>query len=467
MNKKTKIVATIGPASENGEVIEKLILAGVNLFRFNLKHNDFDWHQNTIKKVREIAKKLDYNIGTIADLQGPEVRIETFEGKEVEIKEGESLFIGPTTNSNKTITLNPKEVISNLEVGDTAFIDDGDLELQIIGSKNGVVEAKVEIDYIIKNRKSLNILKKTIDLPLLSERDLVVLEMIPKIDPDYIALSFVRTKEDIETLRSKLKEIGATSKIIAKIENSSAINNLEEIIKVTDAVMVARGDLGVEVAMGELAFWQKRMIDLSRKYNKPVIVATQMMQSMVHNYHPTRAEATDVANAIFDGTDALMLSEETATGDHPVKVIKEMNKIAEFCEKNGVAKSIELKLDSTTEVLVRAAANIIKNSGQFPIKAIIVFTESGDTARILSKYRFKIPIVAVTNNSDTVRSLALSYGVLPLLKEFPENQFRMEDPIFKKLINFEFIEKDDNVLVIHGNNWMTAGQTSDISLIKV
>ena len=468
MNKKTKIVATIGPASESEEILEQLIKNGADLFRFNLKHNDFDWHKKTIFKAREVAKKINKKIGIIADFQGPELRVETKNGENVEVKSGESIFITDKFIENeKNIKINPSLVIKQIKIGDIVFLDDGDLELKIINRKGNILEAKTERNYIIKNRKSLNIPSRSFDLPLLATRDMEALARMDEIKVDYIALSFVRNKEDIKILKKLLFKINPKIGVIAKIENASAIKNLAEIISVADGVMVARGDLGIEVPIRELAFWQKTIIDLSRKNNKPVIVATQMLKSMIENHRPTRAEATDVSNAVFDGVDALMLSEETAIGKYPARVVNEMTNIAIFSENNGNIREIEVEPESSTEVLVDAAVNIIKNNKKLPIKAVIIFTQSGNTARIFSKYRLNIPIVAITDKREIAGKLLMSYGVNPYYKKFRENNFKITKKLIEELIGFDFINNGDNIVMIHGNNWMESGSTSDISLITV
>jgi len=468
MKRKTKIIATIGPASESKEILSQLIENGVDLFRFNLKHNDFDWHKKTIVKAKEIAKKLNKKIGIIIDFQGPELRVETKNGENLEVEAGESIFIADKFIENgKNIKINPSLVIKQIKVGDVVFLDDGDLELKIINKKGNVLEAKSERNYVIKNRKSLNVPTRSFDLPLLANRDMEALARIDELKIDYIALSFVRNKEDVVILKKLLHKINPKIGVIAKIENASAIKNLEEIILVADGVMVARGDLGIEVPIRELAFWQKTIIDLSRQNNKPVIVATQMLKSMIENHRPTRAEATDVSNAVFDGTDALMLSEETAVGKYPARVVSEMTNIAVFSENNGNIREIKVEPESSTEILVDAAVNIIKNNKKLPIKAVIIFTQSGNTARIFSKYRLNIPIVAITDKRDIAGKLLMSYGVNPYYKKFKENNFKITKKLIDELIGFDFINNGENIIIIHGNNWMETGSTSDISLITV
>lgn len=361
MIKKTKIIATIGPASSSQEVIDKLILAGTNLFRFNLKHNTTEWHQKTVDLVIEKARQIGKIVGIIVDIP------------------------------------------------------------------------KVEMGTLINN-------------------------------VDFIALSYIRSADEVLSLRKLLAEKGFGAKIIAKIENGDAIKNLSEIAEKSDAIMIARGDLGIEVPIEQLAFWQKTIINWCRSKNKPVIVATQMLQSMVNNPTPSRAEATDVANAVFDGTDAIMLSEESAIGKYPVEAVEQMVKICVFCEGRMEVKKVVKLSKSPTEILVSAASMIVEKSEELPISAVVVFSQSGNTVRVLSSNRLKTPIVAITDNQEILQLLSLSFGVVPYFKKFESIHFRIEDPVFDELVNEDILKRGNSILVVHGNNWLSAGATSDISL---
>lgn len=468
MNKKTKIIATIGPACESEEMLRRLIAEGVNIFRFNLKHNIFEWHKKVINRAKEIAKEMQVEIGILIDFQGPEIRIETNNGGDLKLVEGESLFIADEfVDDKKIIKISPSVAIKKMKVGEVVYLNNGDLKLSVVKKNNKLVELRSENTAIIKNRKSMNLISEGLDLPILANRDMEALARLEQINPDYIALSFVRNQKDIQILKSLLEKINDRVKVVAKIENLSAIKNIEDIIKISDGVMIARGDLGIEIPIKELAFWQKKIIDLCRKESKPVIVATQMLGSMVENSQPTRAEATDVSNAIFDGTDILMLSEETSIGKHPIKVVKEMSEIASFCEDIEEIRNITIETKSATEVLVDAAVNIILNNKNLKIKAVVIFTESGKTARIFSRYRLNLPIIAMTDKPGTVKSLIMSYGVEPYYKEFNETNFRMPKSLVKNVSNIVTLDGGDTLVVIHGNNWMKSGSTSDISLVTV
>ena len=468
MEKKTKIIATIGPASESVEVMEKMIMDGVNIFRFNLKHNEFEWHKRMIRRSRIVAKRLKKKLGIMVDFQGPEIRLETKDKNNIEISPGGVFWFNSKFNKDsRVIKVNPKIAINYIKKGSKVFIDDGNVEGLIKGRDGNGIKVEVKEFSMIKNGKSLNLMSEDLDLPILSENDKENLTRLNEINPDYIALSFVRNEKDILYLKNELKNINSAIKVIAKIENRRAIKNIEEIIKASDGIMIARGDLGIEIPINELAFWQKNIIDLCRLNCKPVIVATQMLQSMVTNNRPTRAEATDVSNAVFDGTDALMLSEETSIGVNPVRVIREMSSIAVFAENYLNTRVLKIEPRNKTEVLVDAAVKIIQTNRDLKIGAIVIFTQSGNTARIFSRYRNNLPIIAITDNKDTAKGLTITYGVKSYVKKFSKTYFKMPQSIIKTLTKTKQISHGDSLLVIHGNNWMETGSTSDISLVAV
>ncbi|MEP7166532.1 MAG: pyruvate kinase [Candidatus Woesebacteria bacterium] len=330
--KRTKIVATIGPVSDSPELIEALIKAGTDVFRFNMKHADRTWHEERIDRVREVCKAKGLDVGILIDLQGPEVRLETPEKKEVTIAQNELVSFCLLPKDDKHIVIPTPEVYPAVRVGQLLLIDDGNSEFEIIEVHDQEIKARSRQDCIIKHRKSVNFPGADIDLPAMTEDDYKKIEMRNMAQVDFVALSFTRTKKDVEILRAELDQRGVHSKICAKIENQIALDHLEEIVAVSDVVMVARGDLAVEIPYERLAFEQKRMIKMCNEMKKPVITATQMLHSMVHNMRPTRAEMCDVANAVYDGTDATMLSEESAGGEHPLMAVEAMNRILSFTE---------------------------------------------------------------------------------------------------------------------------------------
>ncbi len=466
--KKTKIMATIGPACESEEIIEKMILEGVNIFRFNLKHNTFEWHKKMAKRVKEVATKNNRKIGIMLDLQGPEVRIETKEGFPVEIKKGGVFWINRSLDKdNRVIKIDPEVALKFIKKNQNIFIDDGSVEGRVKGHDGRGIKIEVEEDSIINHRKSLNIISEELDLPILARRDKETIDRLSEINPDYISLSFVRDETDIVYLKKIIKKIDPEIKIIAKIENQRAVKNIEKIIEKSDGILIARGDLGIEIPIEQLAFWQKKITDLCRLSSKPVIVATQMLQSMTENNRPTRAEVTDVSNAVFDGIDVLTLSDETSVGKNPIKVIREMSKIINFTENSMMTRKLIIEPKTSTEVLVDAAVNIIQSNQDLKIGGVIIFTQSGNTARIFSRYRINLPIIAVTDNTDTAKGLTVSYGVEPYLEKFEKASFNMPLNLINRLVEAKVILKGESLLVMHGNNWMESGSTSDISLVTV
>lgn len=330
--KRTKIVATIGPVSDSPEQIEAMIRAGVNIFRFNMKHADRAWHEERIDRVRAVCSEKGLDVGILIDLQGPEVRLETLDKKEVSISSDELVTFSLFPIDDKHIVIPTPEVYPAVRVGQLLLIDDGNSEFEIIETHATEIKARARQNCVIKHRKSVNFPGADIKLPSLTEDDYKKIEMRNMDTVDFVALSFTRTKEDVAILRKELDARGVKSKICGKIENQIALDHLEEIIQVSDVLMVARGDLAVEIPFERLAYEQKRMIKLCNEMRKPVITATQMLHSMVHNLRPTRAEMCDVANAVYDGTDATMCSEETAGGEHPLLVVQTMARILSFTE---------------------------------------------------------------------------------------------------------------------------------------
>lgn len=331
--RRTRIVATVGPACDSADTLRALIGAGTDIFRFNMKHATRDWHDERIARVREIALNAKKKIGILIDLQGPEIRLETVERRDVSFKAGEMVTFRLVPKDNRDIGIPTKELFSTVKPGTLILIDDGAVELTVnseVGSD--WFSAKISTDYTIRHRKSINLPGVDIDLPSLIDDDLTKLDMQNIAMVDFVALSFTRTKKDVEILRGELQKRNISAWITAKIENQMALDNLDEIIEAADSVMVARGDLGVETPIEKLAFNQKLIIKKCREKNKPVITATQMLHSMVENPRPTRAEACDVSNAVYDGTDATMLSEETAGGKYPVETVKMMESIVSFTE---------------------------------------------------------------------------------------------------------------------------------------
>jgi len=465
MEKKTKIVATVGPASEDPKIIENMILQGVDVFRLNIKHNNLEWHEKIIKRIKKIVKALSKNTAIMMDLQGPEIRLETKDGEDLEIEVGETFLLAQNfVEGRKSVRIKQVKFFDRVKRGDEIFVDDGKIQLRVLVKRTGMIETIVERAGLVRNNSGVNIPGRSWGLPMLTARDKQGLKMVKRLEVDMVALSFVRRKEDIEKLRRIIDKNSSRAKIVAKIENELALKNLDKIIEVTDAVMIARGDLGVEVPLEQLVFWQKKIIRKCRMMGKSVLVATQMLASMVENSHPTRAEVSDVSNAVFDGTDGLMLSEETALGRFPVRAVREMRLIAKFCEENSDCPPIERRTKGPGETLAEAVAGIIQDDNEFKIAAVVVFTHSGETARMISSYRLKIPVVAVTDDGVTLKELQLCFGVIPHQAKFGRDKFDIENPIFDRLAKAGYFNQDDKVIVIHGTNWLHQGSTSSISI---
>lgn len=473
MTKSTKIVATIGPATESNEIIAQLIQAGMNVARFNTKHGTPEWHAERMLRVRTVSRELNTPVGILLDLQGPEIRITLPTGEPFAVSEGDTVvFTSQQDATDPRTPIIPQVVVDTLAVDNEISIDDGIGEFIIVEKTETTLTTKALGSFEVKQRKTLNTPGIIIDLPSLIPADIVQLDGANNDLVDFVGLSFVRNKADIEFLRNELNVRGLTAAIVAKIENQSAIDNFDEILEVADAIMVARGDLAVEVPFEELTHWQKEIIQKSREKGVPVITATQMLKSMVENPRPTRAEVSDVANAIYDGTDAVMLSEETTIGNYPVKAVKTQAKIASYNEQFAAPPTIKTKDDDASACITYAAVALLKfarlESNSVRIDKIVCFTETGRTARNIVKFRPNIPVHALTSNEQSYRKLSLSYGVTSHIIDLPENS-KLEDShhILGKIVELGIGTSGENILLLHGTFWKQAGLTNTVSILQV
>lgn len=415
--KKTKIVATMGPASTNSkEVLKEMILNGTNVCRLNFSHGKHEDHLRTIQMVREINAELDVDVALLADLQGPKIRIGEVENNSIELINGTQLII--TTNScignAQKVYLTYKEFPKDVAVGDLVMMDDGKLQLEVTATnREDEVTTKVINGGILSSKKGVNLPNTKISLPCLTVKDLRDLDFALEHNVDWIGLSFVRSAKDIEDLRKLISKKNKHSKIIAKIEKPEAVKDIEAIIRATDAVMIARGDMGVELPMEQVPNIQKMIIRKSRSFGKPTIVATQMMESMITNFSPTRAEVNDVANAVLDGADAVMLSGETSVGKFPVEVIKAMSKIVLEIEKNEEIYHKEEVPERSEDRFISDSIcfNATRLAQRVSAKAIITMTFSGYTAYKISSQRPKSDIFVFTENRQILTQLNLVWGV--------------------------------------------------------
>ena len=471
----TKIVATIGPSSESYENLRKCIDAGVNVCRFNFSHGSHEEHKRKFDNIKRIEKETGKKIGIIADIQGPKLRIGRFKNEE-EVLDNGQIFIFDNNEElgDKTRVNLPNITILNaLKVGDFILINDGKIKVEVIEKNKDSVKTKVIVGGVISDRKSFNVPNTVVDLPIFTEKDLDDVEYALSIGVDYIAASFVQTPKDIEYAK---KLINGRAWLISKIERpSAAFEHLEKIIELSDAIMIARGDLGVEVKPEIVPILQKKMIKICKEKRKPVIVATHLLETMINNTFPTRAEASDVANAVYDCTDCVMLSAETAQGKYPVEAVEMMANIIKQVENDEEYKKYrqlstsDLKSNTIGDIMTCVASDI---TYQTDIKATVAYTTSGTTAINLSKHKPNAPIVAVSTDEKTVARLTLCWGVIPQLVD-ETNSDKIDDisrDIVKKL---NLAKENDKVVLTFGKGTATSktifkqGSTTLVSVIDV
>ena len=417
LKRRTKIVATIGPATQSEEIITDLIKAGVTTFRLNFSHGDHKDHQERIKTIRKVSEKLDLDIGILQDLQGPKIRLGRFKDGPVKVKKGDKFSLTSNevecTKSIANVTYN--KLAQEVTSGKRILLDDGKIEMIVekVDIGNNLLECKVTVGGVLSNNKGVNFPDVQLSVKALTDKDIEDLEFGLTAGVDWIALSFVRNPSDINEIKNLINKNGHSIPVVAKIEKFEAIDQIDSILPLCDGVMVARGDLGVEMPAEEVPLLQKELIRKANTLGIPIITATQMLDSMASNPRPTRAEVSDVANAILDGTDAVMLSNETAVGDYPVEAVETMATIARRIERDYPLKAIESHLPSTIPNAISAAVSNIAR--QLDAGAIIPLTKSGSTARNVSKFRPPTPILATTTERSVARSLQLVWGVTPLL----------------------------------------------------
>lgn len=473
MLKKTKIVCTLGPASNSEEVIEGMLKAGMNVARLNFSHGTHEGHKNTINMFRAVRDKMNIPAAVLLDTKGPEIRLGDFENGHEVIGNGDK-FILTADNVSGTkdkVSITYKDLPQQVEPGTRILIDDGRIELkvtEIIG--NDIVCSVIEGGKV-SNRKGVNIPGKSLDLEYISEADRRDILFGIEMDVDYIAASFVRTGDDVRAIRKLLKENGGENiKIISKIENLEGIDNFSKILELSDGIMVARGDMGVEVDFEKLPGLQKKFIKECCKAGKTVITATQMLESMTSNPAPTRAEITDVANAVFDGTSAVMLSGESAAGQFPVETVKVMTKIVAQAEMDAEEvnqyKFLEVESDASdvSNAIGHAACTTARDINA---SAVVALTTSGYTAERMAKYKPAAPIIAATPNIKTYHQQALTRGVYPVLTEYSDNWTELMDEAVKGAERMNFVNKNDLIVLSAGMPLQVAGTTNLIRVISV
>lgn len=466
--RKTKIICTIGPASENKEVLTKLCQAGMNVARLNFSHGTHEEQQKKINLIREIREELDLPIAIMLDTKGPEYRIKTFEDGKITLKDGD-MFAFTTDDivgNQQRVSVNYDHLIEDLSVGDRILVNNGLVICEVVELKGKDAICKVLAGGVLSNRKSMNFPNKVMNHKFLSEADKRDLLFGIKNDVDFVAASFVSSKQDVLDLRNFLNENGGKEiDIIAKIENRAGVDNIEEICEIADGIMIARGDLGVEIPFTELPSIQKYLIDKCRLLGTRVITATEMLESMIQNPRPTRAELSDVANAVYDGTSAIMLSGETASGKYPVEAVKYMAEIARYTEEDinykKRFKDAEFEMKNNLDAISHSACTMAFDVNA---KGICVSSISGKTARMVSRFRCPVPILGITTKEKVWRKLNLSWGVMPLMcEEFDSTEVLFYHALLqsKSVLG---LKKGDNVVLTGGQ---INGKSGNTNIIKI
>jgi pyruvate kinase len=466
--RRAKIVATLGPASSSYDQLRAIIEAGVDVARMNLSHGSYDVHEQIYRDVRKAASDLDKPVGVFVDLQGPKIRLTKFKDGPVKLEKGATFKIttdeieGDVNICGTTFKGLPEDV----KVGDFLLIDDGKVKLRAVAVSDTTVTTEVEIPGVVSNNKGINLPGVAVNVPALSEKDEDDLRWALKLGVDMVALSFVRNASDIDRVKEIMREEGRKVPVIAKIEKPQAVENLEEIIDAFDAIMVARGDLGVELPLEQVPLVQKRAVELARRWAKPVIVATQMLESMISSSIPTRAETSDVANAVLDGADALMLSGETSVGSFPVETVSTMAKIIQSTEENGLSRIPDLGTRPHTQggAVSFAAMEIAELLGS---KFVCVFTEGGDSLRRISRLRSAVPVLSFTPNVQTARELSLVWGSKTYIVPKVTHTDAMFEQVDISVLEQGMCKVGDEVVVVAGTPPGVSGSTNTLRVHKV
>ena len=469
-NRKAKILATLGPASSSSDIIENIFKAGCDVFRLNFSHGSFEIHRKNLESIRNLEKKYDHSTCILADLQGPKLRVGEFENKQEELKKGEKFILDLNSklgNKNRVNFPHPN-IYNYLTPNSILLINDGRIRLQVVEQSQEQLITEVLNDGIISNNKGVNIPDIILPIESLTNKDKSDLQKAIEMNVDWVALSFVQQAEDIIKLK---KIIGGKALIMAKIEKPSAVKNIDEIIQAADGIMIARGDLGVEMPTEKVPIVQKNIIKRCRHFGKPVVVATQMLESMISNLVPTRAEASDVANAIYDGTDAVMLSGESAVGEYPVESVSTMNNIIENVEndKNNFNLETEtteiLRKIDNTDAITNAAYSIASNAGA---KAIITFSVSGKTTMRMARERAPVQIIGLSPNIKTSRKMQIIWGVNSCYStQDAANTSEMVQIACSLVKNKNLVKPDDSVIITAGVPFGNAGSTNLLRIAKI
>ncbi|WP_335974618.1 MULTISPECIES: pyruvate kinase [Streptomycetaceae] len=462
--RRAKIVCTLGPAVDSYDQLKTLVDAGMNVARLNFSHGSHAEHESRYQRVRKVAEETGRAVGILADLQGPKIRLATFADGPVELVAGDEFVI--TTEDvpgDRTICgTTYKGLPGDVSQGDPILINDGNVALRVIEVEGARVRSLVVEGGVISDHKGINLPGASVNVPALSEKDIEDLRFALQMGVDMVALSFVRDAKDVRDVHRVMDEEGRRVPVIAKVEKPQAVENMEDVVMAFDAVMVARGDLAVEYPLEKVPVVQKRLIELCRRNAKPVIVATQMMESMITNSRPTRAEASDVANAILDGADAVMLSAESSVGKYPIETVKTMARIVEAAEQELLCRGLQplapgKKPRTQGGAVARAAAEL---ADFLDARTLVAFTKSGDTARRLARYRVPEPVVAFTTDPATRNQLALTWGVETFVVEHVDNTDAMVELVDREMLKLSEYAKGDTVIITAGSPPGVPGTTN-------
>jgi len=474
MLRRTKIVATLGPASDDPDVLRRMIKAGLNVVRINFSHGDADDHRRRVKALREVAQQCGRQIGVMGDLQGPKIRLKRFSEGKVDLENGQSFFLdsslGKREGDQAGVGVAYDDLHKDVKPGNLLLLDDGQITLRVENIEGTRIYTKVIYGGALSDHKGINKQGGGLSAPALTETDEQNILLAAELGMDFLAVSFVRNAGDVEKARALFNKAGGDGRIIAKIERSEAIKHIDEIVRASDVIMVARGDLGVEMGYEHLTGLQKTIIRRTRRFNKVVITATQMMESMINNPIPTRAEVSDVSNAVMDGTDAVMLSAETAIGDYPVEVIKAVDNVCEGAESYVLARGRTThRLDDRFEVVDEAIAMaVMYTANHLDVRAIIALTESGSTTLWMSRIRSDIPIYAFTPHEATARRVSIYRGVYPVAFEIESEDLQLlYRDIFSTLLENNLVEVGDMVIFTKGDLSGVKGSTNSMKIMEV
>lgn len=467
--KKTKIICTLGPSVDDEKILNDIINAGMDVARFNFSHGDHESQQERVDRVRKVIKENDKDVALLLDTKGPEIRIGKFENNAIVLNEGEFfvLYNKDMLGNQDGVSISHKELYKDMKPGKVILINDGVIELVVVNVDGKDIVCKIINGGVVSNNKGVNIPDTDTHLPSLTEQDIKDIEFAIKNDFDFIAASFVRKVDDVLAVREVLSKHNANNiKIISKIENREGVNNFDEILAVSDGIMVARGDLGVEIPFEEIPALQKKMCEKCNEQHKIVIVATQMLESMINNVKPTRAEVSDVANAIYDGASAIMLSGESAAGKYPVESVQTMAKVATKTER-AIASDMNFTSGDVGSIGAAIALSAVVSAEIVDASVIVCLTESGKTAKTISFNKPSCPILAITHDDKVVRELMLTWGVYPIKLDDNYDIEHIFDIGIDNAIQKGLAVKGDTVVITSGENISKEGSTNILRICEI